>query len=124
MIFNRLNSNKITDYKFDINKIIYKVSYNTLNSANNAIKHIKRNKKLYNRIVVLFAIYMLPQFIYTGTDMITMFIRELARIPKEKLTYEIFNMVYTCLKSIALFIVELEFAKTLFKTLLNKFSID
>lgn len=130
--YNKLASNevKITkkqskEYIYDIKSISYKVSRNTLLGADLAIKHIKRNKKTYKRIVFLFALYMMPQFMDIGSTIIIETIRLLSNAYYNGTLIEI---VYDLMKTIALYVVTFltgfDIIKKLYNNLLKSFNIN
>lgn len=84
-ISNNYNTEELKNNIYNIKNLIYKVSTNTLLRADDAVQHIKRNKKIYKNMILYLAICMSPELIRHSHYLIIEFIRALAIIPKENL---------------------------------------
>lgn len=114
-IYNSYNKEEIKSNLYNTKDIIYKVTTNTLLKADDAIKHIKRNKKIYKNMVLYLAICMSPELIRCSQYLIVEFIRALAIIPKE----DLFTTLINFFKQIALYLVSFLIIKDI---LINTFT--
>ena len=88
---------------YDIKSIAYKFSRNTLAKADNSISHIKRNKKIYKKVVLFLAVCLSPMLMDYSKYFIESFIYELSVIPKEHL----FEYLFSFFKNISLKLISL-----------------
>lgn len=84
--------------------LIYRVSENTLMKADAVIKHIKRNKSLYKRLVFILALAMFNGVVLNGTDFLVWFVEELSYaynfMSSSEMMIRVTTLASVCLTSI------------------------